>query len=104
MTPISHSLSSTNTYATQRHFVIDRVLIDSQCFTHLLIIMDLEGHHPLATLDNSMDVAWESNTPLAKRIQTQSQRIADQISNHFCDINTNAMYIKKRTETLLWHQ
>ena len=98
------TLTCEHQHTQYKDIVIDIVLIDSQCFTHPLIIMDLEGHHQLATQDNSMDAAWESDTPLAKRIQAQPQHIADHISNHICYINTNAMYIKKRTEKLLWHQ
>ena len=37
-------------------------------------------------------------------IQAQSQLITNKVTQHFCNINTNAMYITKQTGKLLRHQ
>ena len=66
--------------------------------------MDLPGNHPMVSPKNSMDIAWANDTPIAKHIKAQSQLIAKKINRHLCNMNTNALYIKKRTEKLLWHQ
>jgi len=108
---------------------IDGVLIDNKCFTHPLVILDLDKQHPLANPDNSMDIAWEASTILA----VDTQRKAQEVANHYVQKTTeefnqkcknmpeifrrptqiifdnqtipiNSMYIKKRTEKLLWHQ
>ena len=82
--------------------MVDCELIDDQCFTHPLVIMDLNRDPPMPTPQNSMAVAWARGTPIARRIQKQSQDITDKISHVLCNTNTNALYIiKKRTEKLL---
>ena len=49
-----------------------------------------------------MDITWANDTPLAKRIQAQSQLIATKVNRHFCDMKTNALCIQKQTKKLLW--
>ena len=56
---------------------LDGVLINSECFTHPLIAMDLNKQHPCATANDSMEIAWEESTVLALDTQKQAQESAD---------------------------
>ena len=72
--------------------IINGVLIDYQCFTHPLMIMNFKGDHLMATSENPMDIAWANGTHTANCIQAQSQVIASYICQYFCNIKTNAHY------------
>ena len=56
---------------------LDGVLVNNECFTHPLIVMDLNKQHPCANADDSMGIAWEESTVLALDVQKQAQESAD---------------------------
>ena len=75
--------------------MINGILIDEQCFTHPLVIVNLEGEYPMAFPENSMDIARASDTPLVKIIQqARSKVITNKVIQWYHDIQTNAMYIE----------
>ena len=91
--------------------------------------MGLDPSHPLGTDENSISIAWDKSTDTAKEIQKQAT-----ITTHAYGVNackkfqanielldpvtrqraihtlntstlpTNALYIRKQTEQILWHQ
>ena len=76
--------SSTSTFSVQCHHKlkkskdtqIDGALIDNKCFTHPLVVMDLDERHPHAISNDSMEIAWEESAVLAVDIQRQAQEVA----------------------------
>ena len=53
---------------SSRNIQIDGVLINQQCFTHPLIVLDLDSSDPHANVDNSMELAFLKQTPEALSI------------------------------------
>ena len=57
---------------------INGVLISNECFTHPLVIIDLNKNHPCANAENLMDIAWEQSSPVAMDIQKQAREVSKQ--------------------------
>ena len=116
---------------SNKNIQVDGVLINRQCFTHPLIPPNLEETHPMATPLNSLEKAKLLQTDEAKyierladvEVQRYKSKTRSSLKNmleiiprywkkkvHFDDIieehtiPVNAMYIRSRTERLLWHQ
>ena len=63
---------------------IEGMLIDNQYITYPLVILNLEGKHPMmANSQTSMDIAWASDTPLGKSVQAHSNLITNNVLKHY---------------------
>ena len=127
---------------SSRNIQIEGVLIGRQCFTHPLIVPNLEYNHPMATPINSLEKAKRSKSPKAtiidavakSKIQEYKKKTRLSLKNSLKQlpqpwkktvkydipkwersvqlndileqdtIPINALYIRTRTERLLWHQ
>ena len=125
------SLTCTHKLSSARDIHIHGDIIDGKCFTHPLIARDLPSNHEMATELNSLDVAMEKATLQAQLIKdtinatveeykkTARKAYKASVATLHPDMRDNvrldrifeyetlpmhALYIKTRTERLLWHQ
>ena len=69
---------------SSRNIQIDGVLINQQCFTHPLIVLDLDSCDPHANVNNSMELAFLKQTPEALSISKDAQDITREYISDTC--------------------